>query len=164
MMSYPSFFLIRGGVCVEFMVAVLPLHQYHRRIFSAFFPFSLWEPAGLLEEKIAKYEGPIWLLLLFSCSVMSNSLWPHGLQHASVPCPSCNICNHLATFAQTHVQWVGDTTRPSHPLLSPSLPAFNLSQHQGLFQWVDPSHQVANILELRLQHQYSQWIFRVNFL
>ena len=48
---------------------------------------------------------------------------------------------------------------PSHPLSSPSPPAFSLSQHQGLFQWVSSSHQVAKVLELQLQHQSFQWIF-----
>ena len=52
----------------------------------------------------------------------------------------------------------------SHPLSLPSPPALNLSQHQGLFQWVGSSHQVAKVLELQLQHQSFQWIFRVNFL
>ena len=52
----------------------------------------------------------------------------------------------------------------SHPLLSPSPPALNLSQHQGLFQWVGSSHQVAKVLELQLQHQPFQWIFRTDFL
>ena len=72
--------------------------------------------------------------LLFSPSVMSNSLWHPVLQHARLPCPSVS-----PTFAQTHVHWVSDAIQPSHPLLSPS-PAFSLSQHQGLFQWVGFSH------------------------
>ena len=62
----------------------------------------------------------------FSCSVMSDSLQPHGLQHARLPCPS-----QLPELAQTHVHWVGDAIQSSHPLSSPSPPAFNLSQHQG---------------------------------
>ena len=53
---------------------------------------------------------------------------------------------------------------PSHPLLPPSPPALNLSQHQGLFQWVGRSHQVVKVLELQLQHQSFQWIIRVDFL
>ena len=61
------------------------------------------------------------------------------------------------------VHRVGDAIRPSHPLSSPSPPAFNLSQPQGLFQWVS-SHQVAKVLELQLQHQSCQWIFRTDFL
>ena len=52
----------------------------------------------------------------------------------------------------------------SHPLLSPSPPAFNLCQHQGLFQWVSSSHQEAKVLEFQLQHQSFQWIFRTDFL
>ena len=71
--------------------------------------------------------------------------------------------HHLPEFAQTHVHWVNDAIQPSHPLSSPS-PAFNLSQHQGLFQWVSSSHQVAKVLELQLQHQSFQRIFRTDFL
>ena len=62
--------------------------------------------------------------------------------------------------AQTHIYQLGNAIQPSHPLSSPSLPALNISQHQGLFQWVSSSHQVAKVLELQLQHQSSQWIFR----
>ena len=58
----------------------------------------------------------------------------------------------------------GDAIQPSPPLLSPSPPALNLSQHQGLFKWVRSLHQVAKVLELQLQHQFFQWIFRTNFL
>ena len=54
--------------------------------------------------------------------------------------------------------------QPSHPLSPPSPPAFSLSQHKGPFQWVGPSHQLANVLELQLQYQSFQWIFRVDFL
>ena len=59
---------------------------------------------------------------------------------------------------------VGEAIQPSHPLLSPDPPLFNLSQHQGLFQWVSSSYQVAKILEFQLQHQFFQWIFRTDFL
>ena len=57
-----------------------------------------------------------------------------------------------------------DAIQPSHSLSSPSPSAFNLSQHQSLFQWVNSSHQVAKVLELQLQHQSFQWIFRIDFL
>ena len=62
-----------------------------------------------------------------------------------------------------------DAIQPSHPLSPPSPPAFNLSQHQGLFQWVSSLHQVAKVLELQLQHQSFQWIvglisFRIDWL
>ena len=72
--------------------------------------------------------------------------------------------HQLPELAQTHVHRVDDAIQPSHPLLSPSPPAFNLSQHQGLFQWVSSSHQVTKALELQLQHQFFQWIFRVDLL
>ena len=63
---------------------------------------------------------------------------PTELQHTRLPCPS-----PTPGVVQTHVHWVSDAIQPSHPLLSPSPPAFNLSQHQGLYKWVSSLHQVA---------------------
>ena len=62
-----------------------------------------------------------------SCSVVSDSFQPHGLQHPGLP-----VHHQLPEFTQTHVHWVGDALQPSHPLSSPSPPAFSLSQHQCL--------------------------------
>ena len=90
----------------------------------------------------------------FSRSVVSDFLPSNGLHaacQASYPSPT-----------QTHVLWVSDAIQPSYPLSSPSLPAF--SKHQGLFQWVNYSHQVAKVLEFQLQHQPYWWIFRTDFL
>ena len=70
------------------------------------------------------------------------------------------VHHQLPEFTQTHVYWVGDAIQPSHPLLSPS-PTFNLSQHQGLFEWVSSSYQVVIVLEFQLQHQSFQWKFRL---
>ena len=94
----------------------------------------------------------------------------HSVQFRSVTqsCPTvCNAMNHstsglpvyhqLLQSTQTHVHWVGDAVQPSHPLSSPSPPALNLSQHQGLFKWASSSHQVAKVLEFQLQHQSFQW-------
>ena len=80
------------------------------------------------------------LLLLLKCSVMSDSLWPHGLQHARFPChsPSPGDCSNSCPLS--------DAIQPFRPLSFPSPPAFNLSQHQGLFQWVSSLHQVAKAL------------------
>ena len=89
---------------------------------------------------------------------MSDSLRPHGLQHARLPYLS------LSEFVQTHVHWVTDAILPSHSLLPSSPAAFSLSQHHGLFQWVGSSHQVTQVLEFQLQHQSFQWILRVDFL
>ena len=78
--------------------------------------------------------------------------------------PGFPVLYHLPEFAQTHVHWVSDAVQPSHPLSSPSPPAFNLSQQQGLFQWVSSLHQVAKVLEFQLQYQSFQWICRTDFL
>ena len=78
--------------------------------------------------------------------------------------PGLPVHYQLPEFTQTHIHWVGDAIQWSHPLLSPSALAFNCSQHQGLFQWVSSSHQVAKVLEFQLQHQSFQWIFRTDFL
>ena len=82
-------------------------------------------------------------------------------------CPTfCNLMNcrmpyfpvhhQLQELTQTHVHGVGDAIQTSHPLSSPFPPALNLSQHQGLFQGVSSSHQVAKVLEFQLQHQSFQ--------
>jgi len=78
--------------------------------------------------------------------------------------PGSPVLQHLPEFAQTHVHWIGDIIHLPHPLSSPSPPAFNLSQHQGLFRWVSSLHQVARVLEFQLQHQSFQWVFRNDFL
>ena len=70
--------------------------------------------------------------------------------------PGLPVHHQFPEFTQTHVHWVGDAIQPSHPLSSPSLPTFNLSQHQGLFKWVSSLHQVAKVLEFQLQHQSFQ--------
>ena len=95
----------------------------------------------------------------FSHSVMSNSLWSHGVQHTRLTCSS-----PTPGVYSTHIHWVVDAIQTSHLLLSPSPPTFNLSQYQGLFQWVSSSHQVAEALEFQLQDQSFQWIFGTGFL
>ena len=76
--------------------------------------------------------------------------------------PGFPVHHQLPELAQTHVHWVNDVT--PHPLLSPSSPAFSLSQHQRIFQWVSSLHQVAKVLGFQLQRQSFQWIFRTDFL
>ena len=79
------------------------------------------------------------------------------------------IHHKLVEFTQTHVHWASDAIQPSHPLLSPSPNALNLSQYQGLYKWVNSLHQVAKVLEIQLQHQSFQWTpmtdsFRMDWL
>ena len=118
-------------------------------------------PSLQLEAMMITAKAVMCLLhsVQFSRSVVSNSLQPHGLQHASLP-----VHHKLPELAQTHVHWVGDAIQASHPLSSPYPPAFNLSQHQGLFQWVSSLHQVAKVVEIQPQHQSFQWIFRTDLL
>ena len=101
----------------------------------------------------------MWTLVQFSSATqlyltLGNH---HGLQHARLPCPSPTprACSNSCPLSRYAIQ-------PPHPLSSPSPPAFDLSQHQGLFKWVSSSQQVAKLLEL--QHQSFQWIFRIDFL
>ena len=83
------------------------------------------------------------LFLCHCCSVtqLHPTLQPHGLLHTKVL-----VLHYVSEFAQIHVHWVGDAIWSSYPLL-PSSPAFNLFQHQGLFQWVGSLHQVAKVLK-----------------
>ena len=100
--------------------------------------------------------------LYFCCSVAK--LCPTLCDPVDYSKTGSPILHYLPEFSQIHVHWVGDDIKSSHSLLSPSPPAFSLSQHQGLFQWVGSLHQVAEVLELQLQQQSFQWIFRVDFL
>ena len=81
------------------------------------------------------------------------SLWNHGLQHTTLPCP-----HYLPEFGQTHVHWVKDAIQSSYPPLPPSLLALNLSQNQGVYQWVTKG------LEFQLKDQCSQRVVSVDFL
>ena len=92
-------------------------------------------------------------LVQFSRSVVSDSLQHHGLQHTGFL-----VLHQVLELAQNHVPQVGDAIQPSHPLSSPSPPAFTLCQHQGLFQGVSSSHQVAKVLEFQVQHPSFQYI------
>ena len=93
----------------------------------------------------------------FSYSVLSDSLRPHGLQHSRLPCPS----PAPRVDSKSLSRWCHPTILSFAP---PSPSASNLSQHQGLFKWVSPLHQVAKVLEFQLQHQSFQWTFRTDVL
>ena len=132
---------------------------YHPTISSSVVPFSSY-----LQSFPASGSFPMTLLFasvqfssvtqlcLTLCDPMNHSM------------PGLPVHHQLLEFTQTHVHRVGDAIQPSHPLSSPSTPAFDLSQHQSLFHWDGSSHQVAKVLELQLQRLSFQWIFRTNFL
>ena len=119
-------------------------------------------------QKSRAQENKNFMLLYWqSCSVQFSSVTQSCPTHCdAMDCSTVGlpIHNQLPEFTQTHVLWVGDAIPPPHPLLSPFPPLFNLSQHQGLFKWVSSLHQVTKGLELQLQHQSFQWIFRTDFL
>ena len=136
--------------------------------FSSNLPDPGIEPASVASPELASrfVTTAQWLkkmvlknMLLFSSSVVSNFCDPLDCSMPGFP-----VYHQLPGFDQTNVHRVGDAIQPSYLLLSPSLPAFHFPQHQGLFQWVSSSHQIAKLLELQLQHQSFQWIFRVDFL
>ena len=96
------------------------------------------------------------ILYLCCCSVAEACLTVFDPMDCNTP--GFPVLHYLLEFAQTHVHWVDDAIQPSHPLLTASPPAFNLFQHQSLFQWIGSSYQVAKLLELQLQHQSFQWL------
>ena len=101
----------------------------------------------------------IWVSLVSSVAQSYPTLW----DFMDYSTPGFPVQNQFLELPQIHVHWVGDSIQPSHPLLYPSLPAFNLSQHRGLSQWIN-SYQVAKVLGLQLQHQSFRWILSLDFL
>ena len=110
--------------------------------------YSIWK----YSESISQSVSSVTQLCPTLCNAMDCST------------PGLPVHHQLLEFAQTHVHWVSDAIQPSHPLASPSPPAFNLSPQQGLFKWVNSSHQVAKILEFQLQHQSFQWTPRTDLV
>ena len=105
------------------------------------YPLSSWWTFGLVSLRCSH-----------CCSVVKlcPTVQPHRLQHARLPCPSLSprVCSNSGLWSR----WC-------HPIISSSVVPFS-SQHQGLFQWISSLHQVAKLLELQLQHQSFQWLFR----
>ena len=100
------------------------------------------------------------------CFQFSSVTWSYLTLCDPMNCitPGLPVHHQLPEFTQTHVHRVGDAIQPSHPLSSPSPPAPNPSQHQGLFQWVNSSHEVTKVLEFQPQHQSFQWTPRTGLL
>ena len=125
---------------------------------SGLYPqFRWWSPKPQCDYTLRQN-----LSVQFSSVQSLSRVWLFATPWTAARPASCP--SPIPELAQTHVHWVSDAIQPSHPLLSPSPPTFNLSQYQGRFQWVSSSHQVAKVLEIQLQHQSFQWIFRTDFL
>ena len=141
---------------------------------------AVFTPPGFLSTIILDSanqsgDGFPWALALTFSSLKHHSMRFSSFSSVAQSCltlcdpmncstPGLPVHHQLLESTQTHVHWVGDAIQPFHPLSSPSPPALNLSQHQGFFKWVSSLHQVAKVLELQLQRQSFQWIFRTNFL
>jgi len=92
----------------------------------------------------------------------SGSVWLFATPWTVARQASLSYTNSWSLLKLIHQ--ASDAIQPFHSLSCPSPPAFNLSQYQGLFQWVRSSHQVTEVLERQLQHQSLQWVFRTDFL
>ena len=106
------------------------------------------------QPQVCSLPMSVSLFLLHHFSSVQSCL----IFHDPVDCstPGFPVHHYLPEPTQTHVHRVSDASQPSHPLSSPSPPALNLSQHQGLFQCISSLHQVAKLLELQFQHQSFQ--------
>ena len=100
------------------------------------------------------------LMQIYCCSVAQ--LCPTLCDPMDYSTPGLPVAHYLPKFAQVHVHCISGAIQLSHPLIPSSPSALSFSQHQGLFQWVGYSHQITKMLEL--QHQFFQWVFRVDFL
>ena len=116
-----------------------------------------------LPSRWDRTEGPAINPHVHCCSSVHKS-YPTLCDPRDCSMPTFPVLHHLLEFAQTHVHWVNDAIQPSLSLSPPFSPTFNLAQQHGLFKWVSSMHQVAKVLELQLQRQSFQRIFRVDFL
>ena len=152
-------------ITASYSAECVPIHYTGPENTNAIILCIFWERVicslSKTEELTLKALIKLWNIssVQFSRSVVSNSLWHHEPQHVRPPCPSptagvhpnpCPLC-----------QWCHPTISSS---ASPSPPALNLSQYQGLFKWVSSLHQVAKVLEFQLQHQSLQWTPRTDLL
>ena len=135
----------------------LNLKQFTETVSQPVFMFPFWYP---------NFFAIHWLSSIFS-SVQFSSVTqscPTLSDHMNRSTPGLPVHYQLLEFTQTHVHRVSDAIQPSHPLSSPSPPAPNPSHHQGLFQWVNSSHEVAKVLEFQSQHQSFLWTPRTDLL
>jgi len=148
---------------VDFFISLISVFDFF--LLSIYFMFNLhffssswrwkmraliFKPSLFCNASLYKYK------IIFQFSSVTQ-LYPTLCIPMDCSTPGLPVCHQLPELTQTHVHWVGDAIQPSHPLSAPSPPAFNLSQHQGLFQRDNSSHQVSKVLELQLQHQHQSF-------
>ena len=149
----------RGGTLGECVVQEHPPWQWHHRP-ACLTPYfadeesEYWRRCDVFltsHSKVAscslKYKNSTLDIIQFSSVAQLCQAFCDPMDCST---PGLPVHHQFPELAQTHVHWVSDAIQPSHPLSPPSPPAFNLSQHQGLFQWVSSLHQVAKVLEFQL--------------
>ena len=160
---------LANGLSILF---ILSNHQFLALLIFAMISFVSFAFISALSFKISFLLLTLGFFIssfssCFRCSVQFSSV-THSCLALCDPMNCSTSClpvhHQLPEFTQTHVHQVGDGIQPSHPLLSPSPPALNPSQHQGLFQWVNSSHEVAKVLEFQLQHHSFQRTPRTGLL
>ena len=129
---------------------------------------KLWRVNGGPLNTYASKTDPkfktLYLPYLVELSSVQSQSCPALCDNMDCSMPGFPVHHQPLVFTETHLHWVSDVIQPSHPLSSLSPPAFNLSQHQGLFQCVSSLQQVVKVLEFQLQHQSFQWKFRTDLL
>ena len=147
------------------------LSFYYIRVYLDSF-LKKWDNCNPLQEDFFQFTfwfrspSPMLIFILALCTFSSVQLLScmqlcNPMNHST---SGLHVHHQLPEFTQTHVHQVGDAIQPSHPLPSTSPPAPNPSQHQGLFKWVNSSHEVAKVLEFQLQRQSFQWTPRTDLL
>ena len=119
----------------------------------ALFPFPEFCVNGIIQHAVVFVSGLIHLVFHCCCCSVAQ-LYLILCNPMDCSTPGFPVLHHLPEHAQTYAHWISDAIQPSHPLLSPSPPAFNLFQHQHLFQWVNSSHQVAKIFHFMTIKQF----------
>ena len=150
---------ISDFLTLVFLFPEVILPYYH----STFCPQSPFWPEGLDTDRSGLGFQQNNLLASVQLSSVAQ-LCPTLCNPMDCSTPGLPVHQRLLESAQTHVHWIMDAIQPSHPLSSPSPPAFSLSQRQSLFQWVSSLYQVAKGMEFHLQLQSFQWIFRTDLL
>ena len=163
--------LILQDSCISLKIKILQMlssitFQFICIIWQLFHPSLVKKTIQFFWGKIPPQAGHVQIglgLLSVQFSSVAQSC-PTLCNPVNRSTPGLPVHHQAPEFTQTHAHWVCDAIQPSHPLSSPSPPAFNLSQYQGLFKSVSSWHQMAKVLEFRLQHQSFQWIFRTDLL
>ena len=137
----------KHGLSIMSSIYSCPMCFHSSRELPSFMPWN-----GTLLQQILVYDFSTFRVQ-FS-SVTQSCLTLCDPMNCSIP--GLPVHHQLLEFTQTHVHWVNEAIQASHPLSSPSPPAPNPSQHQGLYQWVNSSHQLAKVLEFQPQYQSFQ--------